>query len=106
MAKTLERYDATALIGLPVIVVNGAKEITEAGDNGETESYVHIPQLEELSAAVAMARCLMPHRLRGCEIRAVRKILGMTARDLSDAMGENTAVETISRWEAETVVPG
>jgi hypothetical protein len=30
----------------------------------------------------------------------------MTAKDLSDAMGENTAVETISRWEAESVVPG
>jgi DNA-binding transcriptional regulator YiaG len=106
MAKDLERYDASALIGLPVIVVNGAKEITETGDDGEPETYVHIHQMEELAAAAAMARCLMPHRLRGCEIRAVRKILGLTARELSDAMGENTAVETISRWEAETVVPG
>lgn len=62
--------------------------------------------MEELAAAAAMARCLMPRRLRGPEIKAIRKILDMTARELSEAMGESTAVETISRWENEKEIPG
>jgi DNA-binding transcriptional regulator YiaG len=106
MATNLERYDATALIGLSVVLINGAKQIVEADGEGKTETYVEIPDMEELSAAAAMVRCLMPPKLRGAEIRAIRKILGMTARELSEAMGGNTAVETISRWENEADYAG
>jgi DNA-binding transcriptional regulator YiaG len=106
MATNLERYDATALIGLSVVLINGAKQIIEAAGEGKTETYVEIPNMDELSAAAAMVRCLMPQKLRGAEIRAIRKILGMTAREFSEAMGEKTAIETISRWENEAEFAG
>lgn len=105
MAKDLHRYDATGLIGLSVVLISGAREITEVDDDGQTETYVHIPDLDELSAAAAMTRCLMRQKLLGSEIRAIRKIAGMTARELSEAMGGKTAVETISRWESESEFP-
>lgn len=100
MAKELARYDASTLVGLNVILVNGAKEIIEI-DGGEQVTYVEVPNLEELSAAAAVVRCLMSQKLRGSEIRALRKIAGMTARELSEAMGGQPALETISRWENE-----
>ncbi|MDP2374059.1 DNA-binding transcriptional regulator [Reyranella sp.] len=105
MFTNLERYDATSLIGLSVVLINGAREIVET-DDGRTETYVEVLDIEEASAAAAMARCLMPQKLRGPEIRAIRKIVGMTARELSDAMGGKTAIETISRWETEAEFPG
>src|SRR5689334_20752722 len=105
MAKDLDRYDASALVGLNVILVNGAKEVVEV-DDGKEVSYVQVPNLEELSAAAAVVRCLMPQKLRGAEIRALRKIAGMTARELSDAMGGKPALETISRWENEAEFAG
>jgi DNA-binding transcriptional regulator YiaG len=106
MDRTLERYDATALIGLPVVVLNSAQEIREKDEDGKEETYIHVPDLDNLAASAAVAQCLMPRRLRGAELRAIRKIMGMTARELSEAMGENTAAETISRWENENGVPG
>jgi DNA-binding transcriptional regulator YiaG len=106
MNKILERYDATALIGLPVVVLESAQEITETDEDGKEETYIHVRDLENLAAASAMVRCLRPRRLRGVELRAIRKIMGMTAREFSEAMGENTAAETISRWENEAAVPG
>jgi|SRR5262245_6981474 len=102
----LERYDVTALIGLPVIVLHSAWEIVETKEDGESQTRVHVPDPETLAAAATILRCLMPRRLRGAEIRAIRKILGMTARDLSEAMGQYTAAETISRWETDKVAPG
>jgi transcriptional regulator with XRE-family HTH domain len=52
-------------------------------------------------ASAAMWRCLCPARLRGHEIKAVRKIMGLTLSELAKKLGEKTAVETISRWESE-----
>lgn len=105
MEKILEQYDATALIGLSIVLINSAKEIVEDGDEGP-ETYVEVPDMEGLMAAAAMARCLRPHKLGGSDIRAIRKIADMTARELSEAMGGNTATETISRWENEAEFPG
>jgi transcriptional regulator with XRE-family HTH domain len=98
MARDIDRYDATALVGLNVVLINGAKEVVEIEDDKEVP-YVQVPNLEELSAAAALLRCMMPQKLRGPEIRALRKIAGMTARELSEAMGGKPALETISRWE-------
>lgn len=99
MATEIPRYDASALVGLNVVLVNGAKEIIEVNGDHEQVSYVEVPNLEELSAAAALVRCMMPQKLLGSEIRALRKIAGMTARELSEAMGGQPAIETISRWE-------
>lgn len=106
MAKDLGRYDASTLLGLNVVLISGAKEVVEIDEDGKETSFVEIPNLDELSAAAALVRCLMPHKLRGSEIRSLRKIAGMTARELSEAMGGQTALETISRWENEAEFAG
>lgn len=95
--KTIGRYDATALIGLPVVVIDAAMSFTEKDDIGGPS--IAIRRLDEFSAAAALARCQMPQRLRGTEVAAIRKIAGFTQRALSDSIGGETAVETISRWE-------
>lgn len=96
-ARTLERADVSDLIGLRVVVLNAAREISENG--GETS--IEIPDLEALSAAAALARALLPVRLRGRELRAIRHITRLTAAELAERMGDKTSPETISRWENE-----
>lgn len=93
--QTLREHDVTDLIGLRVVVANTAHEITE--EDGSVS--VEVPGIESLSAAAAVARCLMPIRLEGNELRVIRRIAGWTATDLAAKLGEKTSVETISRWE-------
>lgn len=93
--QTLREHDVTDLIGLRVVVANTAHEIIE--DDGSIS--VEVPGIEALSAAAAIARCLMPVRLDGCELRVIRRIVGWTATDLAAKLGEKTSAETISRWE-------
>ncbi|RYC29383.1 DUF1870 family protein [Lichenibacterium minor] len=69
--------------------------------SNDEEDTVELPKLQELMAAAAIARCLMPERLRGHEIKAMRKILRMTLAELADGMDSKTAVETVSRWESD-----
>src|SRR5262249_13955901 len=97
-AITLDEYDATPLVGLRVIVKDAA--IEHKDDNGETT--IELPKLRELLAASAVVRCLLPIRLRGSEMKAMRKIMGMTLADLAKKLDDRTAVETVSRWESET----
>jgi DNA-binding transcriptional regulator YiaG len=93
----LDQYDATALVGLSIIVHGAAIERTE--EDGEVS--VELPKLRELMATAAVGRCLVPVRLRGSEIKAMRKILGWTLAELAKRLGDRTAPETVSRWENE-----
>jgi DNA-binding transcriptional regulator YiaG len=95
--RTLDRYDATARVGLRTMVDNAAIERLEA--DGETR--VELPEMTQLLATAAVVRCLMPARLRGREIRAMRKIMDLTLVDLAKKLDGRTAPETISRWESE-----
>ncbi len=95
--RVLEDYDATTLVGLRTIVHGAAIEQTD--DAGETT--VELPKLRSLLAAAAITRCLMPIRLRGWEIKAIRKIMGFTLAELAKKLDERTATETVSRWESE-----
>jgi DNA-binding transcriptional regulator YiaG len=95
--RVLPVYDATVFVGLRTIVLNAAIERTE--DDGEVT--IELPKLHELVAAAAVARCLMPVRLRGSEMRAMRKIMKLTLADLAKRLDEKTATETVSRWESE-----
>jgi transcriptional regulator with XRE-family HTH domain len=54
-----------------------------------------------MRAAVAISRCLMPVKLHGKEIKAMRKILGLTLAEFASRLDERTAVETVSRWETD-----
>ena len=93
--RTVSEYDASALVGLKVIARHAAIM------SNDEEDTVELPKLQELMATAAIARCLMPQRLRGHEIKAMRKILRMTLAELADGMDSKTAVETVSRWESE-----
>src|SRR5262249_25651140 len=83
-------------------VYNAAIERTEV----DGEETIELPNLPELLAAAAVVRCLMPIRLRGREIHAMRRIMKLTLSDLAKKLGEKTAVETVSRWESDAQVIG
>ena len=95
--RVLPEYDATTLVGLRTLVANAAIERVEDG-----ETTIELPKLDELLAAAAIARCLMPVKLRGWEIKAIRHILNMTLAELAQRLDEKTALETLSRWESES----
>lgn len=95
---TLNRYDATPLIGLKTYVYNAA---IERIDPETQEVTVELPKQRALLASAAIVRCLTNIRLRGWEIKALRKITRMTATEFAKKLDEKTAAETISRWETE-----
>lgn len=95
--KIIDRFDASTLVGLNTIVCDSAYE--EIDSDGDT--LIEIPNLRALMASAAVARCLMPVRLRGYELRAMRKIMGLTLSGLAERLDAKTAPETISRWESE-----
>jgi DNA-binding transcriptional regulator YiaG len=78
--------------------------IRRVGDDGE--GTIELPKLRELMASAAVARCLMPIRLRGHEIKAMRKIMKLTMADLAKRLDERTAPETVARWESEAQAMG
>jgi DNA-binding transcriptional regulator YiaG len=92
----LDEYDATALVGLKTIIHNAAIEHCE--DDGIS---IEVPKLRKLMAAAAVARCLTPAKLRGGEIKAMRRILDLTIAQMAARMGARTATETVCRWETE-----
>jgi DNA-binding transcriptional regulator YiaG len=95
--RVLDEYDATPIIGLRTVVRGAAIERASDGD-----VTIELPKLPELLAAAAVSRCLMPIRLRGWEIKAIRKIMRLTLAEMAKKLDERTAVETVSRWETES----
>lgn len=95
--RTLTMYDATVFVGLRTVVYDAA--IARIEDDGETT--IELPKLPELLASAAVSRCLLPVRLRGSEIKAMRRIMKLTLADLAKRLDEKTAAETVSRWESE-----
>jgi hypothetical protein len=76
--------------------------------NGAIESIderggvrIDLPNLDELRAAVATLRCLLPIKLRGREIRAIRRFMGLRPSELLEKLGEQAPSELLSRWESE-----
>lgn len=95
--EVLSHFDATSFVGLKVIVHDSAvKRVDIRG-----RSTIEVPNLRQLSASAAIARCLMPIRLQGSEIKIMRRLLGLTLAELAKAMDVRTALETVSRWESE-----
>jgi DNA-binding transcriptional regulator YiaG len=91
-------YDASVFVGLRTIVYDAA---IERIDGDEDERTIELPRLEELSSSSAIVRCLMADRLRGPEVRAMRRMMKLTLADLAKRLDEKTAVQTVSRWESE-----
>jgi DNA-binding transcriptional regulator YiaG len=100
--KLLGKYDATALVGLRTLVYAAAiQRVDKTGD-----TTIEVPQLRQLAASAAVARCLMPVRLLGSEIRTMRRIMKLTLGELAKKLDVKTAPETISRWESEQSMGG
>jgi DNA-binding transcriptional regulator YiaG len=95
--NVLAEFDATALVGLRTCVMNAAIERID----GNGERTVEVPKLRELAASTAVERCLLPIRIRGAELKAMRKIMRLTLAQLAKRLDEKTAPETVSRWETE-----
>jgi DNA-binding transcriptional regulator YiaG len=95
--RVLPVYDATVFVGLRTNVYDAAIERIE--DDGEVT--IELPKMKELVAAAAVARCLLPIKLRGAEVKAMRRIMKMTLADLAARLDGRTAGETVSRWESE-----
>ncbi len=96
--EILASYDATPHVGLHTIVRNAAIVHKEA----DGEETIELPKPRELRASAAVVRCLMPVKLRGWEIKAMRKIMGLTLTDLAKRLDGRAAAEPVSRWDADT----
>jgi|HubBroStandDraft_6_1064221.scaffolds.fasta_scaffold399799_2 transcriptional regulator with XRE-family HTH domain len=81
--------------GLPVILLK-AVEITRCGSCHEVLSK-KIPNLQKLIAAMAIVRVSDPLKLRGEDIRFLRKAMNWTGKEMAAALG--VSPETVSRWE-------
>ena len=97
LTNVLKERDVSAIVGVRTIACDAA--IERKADNGEMT--IELPKLRELIASALVSRCLIPIRLRGSEIKAMRKAMKMTLGDLAKSLGGKTAPETISRWESE-----
>jgi DNA-binding transcriptional regulator YiaG len=62
---------------------------------------VELPNPEQLRAAAAMLRCLLPARLRGHELKAIREIMKLSPVELSNRLSERVSPESVVRWESE-----
>lgn len=81
-------------IGVAVDLVNTVEEITCKNCKEQELSF---PDFNGLLAAIAVARVKTPVKLKGEEIRFLRKALELTAKEL--ALRLYVTPETISRWE-------
>lgn len=84
-------------LGLPYpITLKGCVTETYDLETGESISC-KIPKMEQLLSVVAIVRCYVANKLSGQEIKFIRGILNISAKDLAGRMG--VAVSTWSRWE-------
>jgi len=96
-SRVLDTYDATPHVGLRTIVCGAA--IERVDEDGE--ETIELPKQRELRASAAVVRCLIPIKLQGWEIKAMRKIMNLTLAELASRLDERTAPETVSRWESD-----
>jgi putative zinc finger/helix-turn-helix YgiT family protein len=95
----------TDALGLPNVTLIGIAQELYCRYCGESLG-VSYPNLEELLAALALARAQAPQKFGGAEIRYIRKALKWTTRELASRLGVRE--ETVSRWEhdREPIGPG
>jgi DNA-binding transcriptional regulator YiaG len=95
-ARIVPRYRNDLLMGIDGIVILNAVEEIRCAKCGHVAA-TGFANLEGLIAAVAVARVVAPQKLRGRDVRFLRKALGWSSRELA-AMLE-VRDETVSRWE-------
>jgi DNA-binding XRE family transcriptional regulator len=94
MVKSVRAEHTEDLGGVVVKVLNAVQVLSCATCKTE---MVSIPDLDDLGNATAISRALNPMRLRGREVKFLRRVLDMTQVEFAKAM--DLAPETVSRWE-------
>ena len=89
------------VLDMPVMLVNAVDIFTCSSCGHE----IPVTQNQEgLIAAVALCRILMPRKVRGREIRLLRKAMGLKGVELAKKLAIKP--ETLSRWETGAEVIG
>ncbi|MHB8384144.1 MAG: helix-turn-helix domain-containing protein [Candidatus Binataceae bacterium] len=96
--RIVPKYRNDLLMGIEGIVILNAVEEIRCTKCGHVAA-AGFSNLEGLIAAVAVARVVAPQKLRGRDVRFLRKALGWSSKELA-AMLE-VRDETVSRWENE-----
>lgn len=86
------RYTAS---GLDNVILVGLKQCTD--DHGE--NCVTIPKINKLHKAIAMSILTRRVGMRGCELKFLRTLMGLTQAELGKIV--NRDAQTIGRWERE-----
>ena len=89
--RKIERYVDDSM-GLPIVLEDSAIASSFDGEEG-----VVVPDVKGLEAAMAVARVIIPDKLRGEEIKFLRKAIGLKAVDLASFL--DVVPETLSHWE-------
>ncbi len=93
--RILREYSTDALGLSNVTLVDIAQELY-CRNCGERLG-VSYPNLDEIVAALALARAHNSQKFGGAEVRFMRKALGWSTRELAARLGVRE--ETVSRWE-------
>lgn len=103
MFRTIPRYEEDGLgLPYPIVLIDVAEE--EIDDETGESLGVSVPDREQLAAAVAVVRAVDPLQLDGREVRFIRNVIGMLAKDFAAALHLDPS--TFSRWENNKYEPG
>jgi DNA-binding transcriptional regulator YiaG len=91
-SKTVHPEFVDEQMGLPVVLL----ESVYAAESGDASGIV-VPDIENLEAAMAVARVSDEFKLNGQEIKFLRRAMSIKAADLAKFL--DVSAETISRWE-------
>jgi putative zinc finger/helix-turn-helix YgiT family protein len=94
-SRTVAEFEHAA-IGLAGVVLRNAVEEIYC-TKCDTVDSVHFPNVDGLTAAIAVARVKQNTKLAGADVRFVRKALGRNQQELAALLGVRN--ETVSRWE-------
>ena len=92
--ETLVPKYATSEIGIPIVLVDSVYQ-KHCKHCGEVLHRIQFP--DRLTAAAAVSRAQLPMKLKGDEIRFLRKAIAKSAVELAEFL--EVAPETVSRWE-------
>jgi hypothetical protein len=99
--QKIKDYNAEALLGIDGVILHDAVVETRCTLCNALDSVI-IPNVQGLIAAVAVSRVMIPLKLRGKEIRFLRKAVELSPEELSNTV--DVRADGISRWENDKEV--
>ncbi len=99
--QRIKDYNADALLGIDGVILHDAVVEARCILCNALDSVL-IPNVQGLIAAVAVSRTMIRFKLRGKEIRFLRKAVEVSAEELSNTV--DVRADGISRWENDKEV--